>query len=123
MGKAKKGPNFVVRKKIVTSKTIKRRARKKEYCALGVAPLRDASLGTPPALAHIEPQLRVTGAERTQLLGGAGQGGDFRWGEEGEDTHLMTPLEGNDHTHASIPNWRNTKMTQIEFLQSPNLNI
>ncbi|KOM33927.1 hypothetical protein LR48_Vigan02g007700 [Vigna angularis] len=37
--------------------------------------------------------------------------------------HLTTLPEGSDHTHASIPNWCNTKMTQIEFLQSPNLNI
>jgi len=57
-------------------------------CALGFAPLGDAGPGTPPALAHTEPQLGVTGAERTQLLGGAGQGGDFRWIEEGEDADL-----------------------------------
>jgi len=57
-------------------------------CALGVAPLVDEGLGTPPAQAHTEPQIGVTGAERTQLLGGAGQGGDFRRSEEGEDADL-----------------------------------
>jgi len=56
--------------------------------ALGFAPLCDGGLGTPPALAHAEPKLGVTGTERTQLLGRAGQGGDFRWGEEREDADL-----------------------------------
>jgi len=45
-------------------------------CALSFAPLCDGGLGTPPTLAHAEPQLGVTGTKRTQLLGCVGQGGD-----------------------------------------------
>lgn len=57
-------------------------------CAPALAPLGDAGAGTPPALAHTEPQLGVVGAEEAQSLGGAGQGGDLGRAQEREDADL-----------------------------------
>ncbi|KAJ9560332.1 hypothetical protein OSB04_005492 [Centaurea solstitialis] len=44
------------------------------------SPFLDLGLGSPSAIAHREPELRVVPAEGEEALGGAGEGGDFGWG-------------------------------------------
>ncbi|RDX71563.1 hypothetical protein CR513_49075, partial [Mucuna pruriens] len=56
--------------------------------SLSISPFRYTSLGTPPALAYTQPQLRVAAAEEAQSLRGAGQGRYLRWAQQRQNAHM-----------------------------------